>query len=121
VPGLRKEEVAVLAGVSVPYYTRLERGNLNGVLESVLDALARALQLDERGASAAVRSRPRRPPDNPGASAATEQAGAAAQRAVDARLDERPRRSCATRAWTSSAAAGSLIDSLTGERREPAD
>jgi len=47
VPGLRREEVAMLAGVSVDYYTRLERGNLNGVSESVLDALASALQLDE--------------------------------------------------------------------------
>jgi transcriptional regulator with XRE-family HTH domain len=45
--GLRREEVAMLAGVSVDYYTRLERGNLAGVSESVLDALARALQLDE--------------------------------------------------------------------------
>jgi transcriptional regulator with XRE-family HTH domain len=47
VPGLRREEVAVLAGVSVPYYTRLERGDLSGVSESVLEALARALQLDD--------------------------------------------------------------------------
>jgi transcriptional regulator with XRE-family HTH domain len=47
VPGLRREEVAVLAGVSVPYYTRLERGNLSGVSESVLEALAGALQLDD--------------------------------------------------------------------------
>jgi transcriptional regulator with XRE-family HTH domain len=47
VPGLRREEVALLAGVSVDYYTRLERGNMNGVSESVLEALARALQLDE--------------------------------------------------------------------------
>jgi transcriptional regulator with XRE-family HTH domain len=47
VPGLRREEVAVLAGVSVPYYTRLERGDMNGVSESVLEALARALQLDD--------------------------------------------------------------------------
>jgi transcriptional regulator with XRE-family HTH domain len=47
VPGLRREEVAVLAGVSVPYYTRLERGDMNGASESVLDALAGALQLDE--------------------------------------------------------------------------
>jgi transcriptional regulator with XRE-family HTH domain len=39
--------VAVLAGVSVPYYTRLERGDMNGVSESVLDALAGALQLDD--------------------------------------------------------------------------
>ncbi len=47
VQGLRREEVALLAGVSVDYYTRLERGNLSGVSESVLEALTRALQLDE--------------------------------------------------------------------------
>jgi transcriptional regulator with XRE-family HTH domain len=47
VPGLRREEVALLAGVSVDYYTQMERGNLHGVSDSVLDALARALQLDE--------------------------------------------------------------------------
>jgi transcriptional regulator with XRE-family HTH domain len=47
VPGLRREEVAVLAGVSVPYYTRLERGDMNGASASVLDALAGALQLDD--------------------------------------------------------------------------
>jgi transcriptional regulator with XRE-family HTH domain len=47
VPGLRREEVALLAGVSAGYYTRLERGNASGVSESVLEALARALQLDE--------------------------------------------------------------------------
>jgi len=47
VPGLRRGEVADLAGVSVEYYSRLERGDLSGVSDSVLDALARALQLDE--------------------------------------------------------------------------
>jgi transcriptional regulator with XRE-family HTH domain len=47
VPGLRREEVALLAGVSVDYYTRLERGDLSGASDSVLDALARALQLDD--------------------------------------------------------------------------
>lgn len=46
VPGLRREEVALLAGVSMEYYTRLERGGLAGVSETVLDALGRALQLD---------------------------------------------------------------------------
>lgn len=72
VPGLRREEVAMLAGVSVDYYTRLERGNLRGVSESVLEALAEALQLDEAerahlfdlartaNASGAARSRARR-------------------------------------------------------------
>ena len=67
VPGLRRSEVADLAGVSVEYYARLERGNLSGVSESVLDSLARALQLDEaerahladlaRAAGPAVRAR----------------------------------------------------------------
>ena len=47
VPGLRREEVASLAGVSVEYYKRLERGNVSGVSELVLEALARALQLDD--------------------------------------------------------------------------
>ncbi|MFI2754506.1 helix-turn-helix transcriptional regulator [Cellulomonas sp. P22] len=47
VPGLRREEVAMLAGVSGDYYVRLERGNLAGVSEGVLESLANALQLDE--------------------------------------------------------------------------
>ena len=47
VAGLRREEVALMAGVSVDYYVKLERGNARGVSESVLEALARALQLDE--------------------------------------------------------------------------
>jgi transcriptional regulator with XRE-family HTH domain len=47
VPGLRREEVAVLAGVSVPYYIRLERGDINGVSQNVLEALGRALELDD--------------------------------------------------------------------------
>lgn len=47
VPGLRRSEVAMLAGVSLDYYTRLERGNLRGASEHVLNALANALQLNE--------------------------------------------------------------------------
>ncbi|WP_327637810.1 helix-turn-helix transcriptional regulator [Kribbella sp. NBC_00482] len=47
VAGLRREEVALLAGVSADYYTRLERGNLAGVSEQVLEALGRALRLDD--------------------------------------------------------------------------
>ncbi|MEL7976317.1 helix-turn-helix transcriptional regulator [Isoptericola sp. F-RaC21] len=74
VPGLRREEVAMLAGVSVDYYTRLERGNLGGVSEEVLEALAEALQLDDAerthlfdlaraaNASGAARSRAKRTP-----------------------------------------------------------
>lgn len=45
--GLRRSEVAVLAGVSVEYYAKLERGALGGASASVLDALARALHLDD--------------------------------------------------------------------------
>jgi transcriptional regulator with XRE-family HTH domain len=47
VPGLRREEVAQLAGVSTAYYTRLERGNLRGVSDGVLRSLARILQLND--------------------------------------------------------------------------
>lgn len=47
VPGLRREEVADLAGISVEYYIRCERGNLKGVSPEVLRALGRALQLNE--------------------------------------------------------------------------
>lgn len=71
VPGLRREEVALLAGVSVGYLTRLERGNAAGVSDSVLEALVRVLRLDDaerahlyaltRGMTAAARTR-RRPP-----------------------------------------------------------
>jgi transcriptional regulator with XRE-family HTH domain len=71
VPGLRRSEVADLAGVSVEYYAQLERGNLAGVSDSVLDTLARALHLDEaeqahladlaRAAGPATRARRRLP------------------------------------------------------------
>src|SRR4051794_14787661 len=47
VPGLRREEVADLAGVSLDYYTQLERGDLDAASDGVLDAIARALRLDD--------------------------------------------------------------------------
>jgi transcriptional regulator with XRE-family HTH domain len=47
VPGLRRDEAALLAGISSEYYTRLERGHATGVSESVIDGIAHALQLDE--------------------------------------------------------------------------
>lgn len=47
VPGLRREEVAMLAGVSIDYYVRLERGNLAGASDSVLESVATVLQLDD--------------------------------------------------------------------------
>ena len=69
VPGLRRAEVAQLAGVSIEYYTRFERGNLSGVSEAVLDSLVVALQLDESeraylfdlAKAASAPSTPRRP------------------------------------------------------------
>src|SRR4051794_8735380 len=47
VPGLRREEVAALAGVSTEWYTRLEKGHISGVSEDVLEAVARALRLND--------------------------------------------------------------------------
>jgi transcriptional regulator with XRE-family HTH domain len=47
VPGLRREEVADLAGVSADYYTQLERGDVDGASDGVLSAVARALRLDD--------------------------------------------------------------------------
>jgi transcriptional regulator with XRE-family HTH domain len=47
VPGLRREEVALLAEISIEYYTRIERGSVRGVSDDVFHALARALQLDD--------------------------------------------------------------------------
>jgi transcriptional regulator with XRE-family HTH domain len=47
VKGLRREEVALLAGMSIDYYVRMERGNLAGASDAVLDGIATALQLDE--------------------------------------------------------------------------
>jgi transcriptional regulator with XRE-family HTH domain len=71
VTGLRREEVGMLAGVSMDYYARLERGHLAGASESVLEAVARALQLDEaerqhlldlaRNSETTMSQRPRRP------------------------------------------------------------
>jgi transcriptional regulator with XRE-family HTH domain len=72
VPGLRREELAQLAGVSTDYYTRLEQGRYKNVSQTVLDAVARALQLDDTERAylyelsrpqplRAARSRPERP------------------------------------------------------------
>jgi transcriptional regulator with XRE-family HTH domain len=70
VPGLRREEIAQLAGVSVAYYTRLEQGQSRNASDAVLDALAGALRLTdaERGhlhSLARTESRPSRPPRRP--------------------------------------------------------
>lgn len=47
VPGLRREELAQLAGISINYYTRLEQGQSSNASDAIIDSLARALQLDE--------------------------------------------------------------------------
>jgi transcriptional regulator with XRE-family HTH domain len=70
VPGLRREELAALAGVSVSWYTRLERGDAVGASDAVLDAIARTLRLDDverrhlshltRGASGSAKAGRRR-------------------------------------------------------------
>src|SRR5215475_12080866 len=69
VPGLRREEAAMLAGVSIGYYTRLEKGNVAGVSHEVLGAVARALQLDQAERAhlfgLARAARPRRPTARP--------------------------------------------------------
>jgi transcriptional regulator with XRE-family HTH domain len=69
VPGLRRDEVALLAGISTEYYTRLEQGTDHHPSAQVLSAIARALRLDEDAtahlhelaAPAPRRRRPRRP------------------------------------------------------------
>lgn len=75
VPGLRRQEVALLAGMSVEYYVRLERGNAKGVSEAVLDGVSRALDLDDaerthlydlvRAANEGAQPRRRRGPARP--------------------------------------------------------
>ncbi|MFD4525490.1 helix-turn-helix domain-containing protein [Streptomyces sp. NPDC058470] len=63
VPGLRREELAMLAGISAPYYTRLEQGQSRNASREVLDAIAGALRLDdsERAHLHALARAPRRP------------------------------------------------------------
>ncbi|MFE2182587.1 helix-turn-helix domain-containing protein [Streptomyces sp. NPDC059455] len=62
VPGLRREELAMLAGISAPYYTRLEQGQSHNASREVLDAIAKALRLDdsERAHLHALANAPRR-------------------------------------------------------------
>lgn len=93
VPGLRREEVALLAGVSVDYYTRLERGNLSGASEEVLAAVAGALQLDEAERShlfdlaKATNSQSLRRRNTRGATRAQEKVRPEVQRILDAMAD----------------------------------
>jgi len=87
VSGLRRDEVAVLAGISTEYYTRFERGNAIGVSESVIDGVAHALQLDDAERAhlldliraAGTTRRPRRRPAPP-------QVRPAVQRIIDSMI-----------------------------------
>ncbi|MDJ1136940.1 helix-turn-helix transcriptional regulator [Streptomyces iconiensis] len=87
VTGLRREEVALLAGMSVDYYIRLERGNLSGASDSVLDSLSHALRLDDAeraylyDLARAATASGRRPP------AATGRIRPVVQRMLDAMTD----------------------------------
>src|SRR3954462_8252622 len=84
VPGLRRSEVADLAGVSVEYYSQLERGNLSGVSEGVLDALTRALQLAEAERThLADLARPAGPVPRPRRTPATKHVRPGVQRILD--------------------------------------
>jgi transcriptional regulator with XRE-family HTH domain len=88
VSGLRREEVALLAGMSVEYYVRLERGNAVGVSEAVLEGISRALRLDDaehahlvdlvRAANAGARPQQRRRPSR------QQQVAPAVQQTIDA-------------------------------------
>src|SRR6476620_10796996 len=85
VPGLRREEVASLAGVSIAYYTKLERGDTAGVSDTVLEALARALQLDEpERAHLFDLARAARPASQPRRRRASRQIRPGVQRLLDA-------------------------------------
>ncbi|MER8187262.1 helix-turn-helix transcriptional regulator [Kitasatospora sp. NPDC094015] len=89
VPGLRREELALLAGVSASYYTRLEQGQSQSASPEVLDAIARALRLDEserlhlHDLAAVDRDRPRRRARRP----APERVGEAARQLLDVLTD----------------------------------
>lgn len=88
VPGLRREEVALLAGMSVEYYVRLERGNASGISNAILDGISRALKLDDaehahlydlvRAANQGSRTPPRKPASR------TQQIRPGTQRLLDA-------------------------------------
>ncbi len=85
VAGLRREEVALLAGVSIDYYTRMERGSLSGVSESVLEGLARALHLDDaERAHLFDLARSANPGSRPGRKPAPERIRPSVQRLLDA-------------------------------------
>ena len=97
---MRRDEVALLAGISSQYYTKLERGNAAGVSDSIIDGIARALQLDEAERThlvdliRAAGDYPRTAPDGP--------AGSTGYGAARPGLHDRRRpHSCSTRASTS--------------------
>ena len=92
VPGLRREEVAVLAGVSVPYYTRLERGDIERRLRQRAGGAGPSAPARRRRARPPLRPRPRRAADRRAARAGAGQAARPARGPVDPRRDHRRRR-----------------------------
>ncbi|MFJ9041836.1 helix-turn-helix transcriptional regulator [Streptomyces sp. NPDC102406] len=92
VPGLRRSEVAALADMSVEYYAKLERGHLAGVSPSVLEALARALRLDDAERAHLLNL---------------------AQAADGSDVLTRPRRRAATRQWTPHRSLQWTLDAIT--------
>ncbi|WP_406137283.1 helix-turn-helix transcriptional regulator [Streptomyces anulatus] len=92
VPGLRRSEVATLADMSVEYYSKLERGDLAGVSPGVLEALARALRLDDAERAHLVNL---------------------AQTADGSDALTRPRRRTATRQWTPHRSLQWTLDAIT--------
>lgn len=92
VPGLRRGEVAILADMSVEYYSKLERGNLTGVSPAVLEALARALRLDDAERAHLLNL---------------------AQAADGSDVLTRPRRRATTRQWTPRRSLRWTLDAIT--------
>jgi transcriptional regulator with XRE-family HTH domain len=87
VPGLRREEVAHLAGVSTDYYTRLEQGRKVSASESVLNAVARALLLDDAGRQHLLDLARPAPPSPPGTEKA-QRARRSTQQLIESWLDQ---------------------------------
>ncbi|BAS14190.1 hypothetical protein AHiyo8_24930 [Arthrobacter sp. Hiyo8] len=103
VPGLRREEVATLASVSVDYYARLERGNLTGVSDEVLESIAHALKLDDAETAHLFDLARAAQPGRPAAVGQSHPRSRSARASSGSWTRSRePRRGCGTSVWISS-------------------